>query len=69
MEFLLDSTAKNLGVPLKDVKLRKDVLLACIMRGSQTIIPDGSSVFHSGDSVVAVAPANAELYQFNDLFE
>ena len=44
------------------------VLIACIMHDTETIIPDGQSRFEKGDTVVVVAPSDAGLEQFNDIF-
>ena len=56
------------GERLMDLNIRSDVLIACIMHDTETIIPDGQSRFEAGDTVVVVAPANAELEHFNDIF-
>ena len=68
MEFLLDDSTKNCGKPLKELKLKSNVLIASIVRGTQAEIPNGESVFHSGDSVVVVTSNGAVLHQFNDIF-
>ena len=44
------------------------MLIACITHGGLTEIPNGDSVFHAGDTVVAVTNADAALLQFNDIF-
>ena len=67
-EFIVDESSRNCGVPLKDLTLRKNVLIACITHGGLTEIPNGDSVFHAGDTVVAVTNADAALLQFNDIF-
>ena len=43
-----------LGVPLKDLRLKKGVLLAAIVRNGRTIIPGGMTAVEEGDSVVVV---------------
>ena len=51
------ATAKTqgvLGVPLKDLQLKKGVLLAAIVRYGKTIIPGGLTTIEEGDSVVVV---------------
>ena len=68
VEFLLDSSAKFCGTPLKKLKLRKNVLVATIAHGTQTTIPTGDSVFQEGDTVVVVTPGRGKLQQFNDIF-
>ena len=68
MEFRVDEHTHHRGVPLKDVPLRRGVLISCISRGADTIIPDGTSSFDVGDTVVAVSTLDAPVMQLNDLF-
>lgn len=55
MEFLVTKSARNLGVPLKDLRLKSGILLAVIVRGSNIIIPEGNTCLSVGDSVIVVA--------------
>ena len=41
-------------MPLSQIRLKKDVLIASITRNGNTIIPNGNSVIREGDSVVVV---------------
>ena len=68
MEFRVDEHTHHRGVPLKDVPLRRGVLISCISRGADTIIPDGTSSFEVGDTVVSVSTLVAPVMQLNDLF-
>ena len=68
VEFLVDSTTKNCGVPLKQLKLKPNVLLASITSGTQTQIPGGDSVFTEGDTVVVVTSGRVVLQNINDIF-
>ena len=68
VEFLVDSTTKNCGKPLKDLKLKPNVLIASITHGAQTEVPNGSSVFREGDSLVVVTSGRGVLQQLNDIF-
>lgn len=68
VEFLVDDTTRNCGVPLKNLKLRANVLIAGITHGPKTEIPGGSSVFQQGDSVVVVTSGRGVLQQLNDIF-
>lgn len=36
LEFLVDADTRNCGVPLKNLRLKKGVLLVCISNGCQT---------------------------------
>lgn len=50
---LTDDTALH-GVRLMDVSLPENTLIVSVMRGGQMIIPNGRTVLHAGDQVVAV---------------
>ena len=68
VEFLADDTTKNLGVPLKDLKLRPNVLIASISHGGRVEIPHGASMLQSGDSVVVVTTGRGAIDTLNDIF-
>jgi len=68
VEFLVDDNTHNCDVPLKDIKLKDDVLLVSITRGSKTEIPGGFSTFRKGDVVVAVTSNLGSIRQLNDIF-
>ena len=68
IEFLVDKHTHNCGVPLKQLKLKSDVLVAMINRGAYTEIPSGDSYFRAGDSVVVVTSGQGTLQDLNDIF-
>jgi len=68
VEFLVDSAARNCGIPLKQLKLCANVLIAGITHGADTQIPGGDSCFHEGDTVVVVTSGRGILQSFNDIF-
>lgn len=68
VEFLVDDATRNCGVPLKEMKLKKNVLMAAITHGTRTEIPAGDSVFQKGDTVVVVTSGRGVLRSINDIF-
>ena len=68
IEFMVDKHTHNCGVPLKQLKLKSDVLVAMINRGAYTEIPSGDSYFRAGDSVVVVTSGQGTLQDLNDIF-
>ena len=68
VEFMVDPTTKNLGVPLKKMKLKPNVLLVSITHGAETVIPGGDSCFYEGDTVVVVTSGRGVLQRINDIF-
>ena len=69
MEFHVTDTTRNKGVPLKDVKIKKGVLVVGISHGYRVQIPDGDSVFDEGDLIVIVTNGEKKILQLNDIFD
>ena len=69
MEFRVTEETRCCGVPLKDLHLKKGVLIVSISRNGVTEIPNGNSSFLAGDSVVIVTNGNHIIYRINDIFE
>ena len=63
LEFAVKKMASFLGKPLKELTLKEDCLVACIIRGEEVIIPDGASHIEMGDGVIVVTTHK----NFNDL--
>ena len=68
-EFRIDKTSKYCKVPLKNLHLKKNVLIACINHGVELVIPNGESYYEQGDTVVIVTSRQNIVSQFNDIFE
>ena len=68
VEFLVDESTKNCGIPLKQMKLKPNVLLASIIHGTRTEIPGGDSTFVQGDTIVVVTSGRGVLRSINDIF-
>ncbi len=68
MEFTVNKTTRHLGTPLKDLPLKKGILVAVIIHQGRTIIPEGSSTLELGDTVILVASGRAIL-DINDIFD
>ena len=69
LEFLVDEHTRNCGKPLKEFKLKPNILLVSISHGANTEIPNGDSVFQKGDIVVVVDSNSREIIrQLNDIF-
>lgn len=57
LEFKVGEDAKCIGKPLKQLKLKKNILVAGIIRGSKCLIPDGNTEILAGDHAVIVTAA------------
>lgn len=68
IEFIVRRQEDYIDVPLKDLNLRKDVLIVSIVRGNQLIVPRGDDMLKMSDSVIVVT-TNKGLSDLNDIFE
>lgn len=55
MEFIARAADPYIGIPLKDLQIRRNTLVAVIVRGSKVIVPFGSDHIEDGDRVVIMA--------------
>ena len=69
LEFRVDADVKHLRVPLKNVPMKKGVLVFSISHNGVTVIPDGNSCFEAGDTVCIVTNNSATMQSMNDIFE
>ena len=68
MEFLVDDHTLFCETPLKEIKLKPNVLLVSIAHGGINEIPNGDSRFRKGDVVVVVTNSSESIRQLNDIF-
>lgn len=54
LEFLLDKKSPLIGSKLAEMKIKKNVLIAGIVREGKLIIPGGQDAFQVGDTVIVV---------------
>ena len=66
LEFSVNEKAKYVDVPLKNLKTKNDVLIACIVRQRKTIIPDGNTEIKMGDTVIIVTK-NVKFSDLSDM--
>ena len=69
LEFVVDANTKHIGEPLRNIRLKRNILIACISHGSKTEIPNGDSTYEAGNSMIIVAKGGMTLLQLNDIFE
>ena len=69
LEFLASSENRNLlNIPLKDLKTKKHILIACLVRNGKAIIPGGADSIQAGD-VVLVVTAQRRINDLGDIME
>ena len=54
-EFIVRENSPIIGTPICKLKFKKDVLVASITRGKETIVPRGNDTIEAGDFVVIVS--------------
>lgn len=55
LEFSVSPDFKGIKTPLKELSLKKGILIAGIIRGRRSMIPSGDDAINSGDHVVVIA--------------
>lgn len=68
MEFLVRGGTENLGVPIKDLRIKKGVLIGVIVRRGRIIIPSGGDHIEEGDSLILVCK-DVSISGVNDIFD
>ena len=68
VEFKISSDSRCIGTPLKDLRIKKDMIIAAIIRGSKAEIPNGNSVIEAGDHVIVITAAG-RLKEFDSIVE
>ena len=67
LEFLANTKLDVYDKPLKELKIKRNCLIACIIRDNQVMIPDGNSTITKGDTVVVVT-THKNFDDFSDIF-
>ena len=68
MEFSAKKQEKFFNTPLKQLKLKDNCLIACIIRQNDVIIPNGDAQIQLGDNVVVVT-THKNFDDLTDVFE
>ena len=65
LEFNVQSDFKGQHIALKDIKLKKDVLIAGIIRKRKAFVPTGDDEIIAGDKIIVIA--KSDVHRMNDL--
>ena len=55
LEFIVSGESKLIDIPIKDLRLKKNILIAGILRGRTPIIPSGDDHILEGDKVIIIS--------------
>ncbi len=67
LEFIVREEADYVGVPLKDLPIRENILVAAIVRNGMAIIPGGFDEIRKGDSVVVITEGITTIDELDDI--
>lgn len=68
LEFDVTASCLRLGVMLKDIYLKPNILLACINHFGKVIVPGGNDTLEEGDTVIVISSADRVILDLNDIF-
>ena len=67
IEFSMrEGSFQKFGIPLKDIPLKPNILIACIKRQNTVILPNGNTTIELGDRVIIVT-TNEGLTKMDDI--
>ena len=66
IEFRVGENAACVGRPLRELKLKPNTLIAAVIRGSKSILPDGGTVIQPEDHAIVVSAAG-KLKSLDDI--
>lgn len=69
LEFSVGEDFPYRNIPLRDMRIRKGILLAGVLRGRATIIPTGEDGIEAGDRVIVLASSGIQLKTLSDIVE
>ena len=61
VEVEIPGNAPSAGKKLWEIELPKEVIIGCVLRGDQTLIPRGDTRIHEGDTLVVISGNGQEL--------
>jgi trk system potassium uptake protein TrkA len=66
LEFSVGQDFEYINIPLKEMTIKKNILVAGIIRGRVPDIPSGDDIIQPGDKVVVIA-SNTRLQNLSDM--
>ena len=68
LEFRVQERSALVGIPLKELQLKENLLIACINRRGNIITPGGQDTIEMGDTVVVVT-TNQGFHDLKDILK
>lgn len=54
IEFRITQQSEITNIPLKDLKMKNNMLVAVILKGNKIVVPDGNSTLEVGDTMILI---------------
>ena len=69
LEFIVKDNVENVtDIPLKKLRSRSGILIACIVHRDKVIIPSGDDIISKGDTVIVVT-SGCKLNSIKDIID
>ena len=68
LEFNVTAACSGVGKTLREIRLKPNILIACINRMGRIIVPSGDDVLQAGDTVVVITGTDRVILDLNDIF-
>ena len=68
LEFNIRDNSPISDIPIEKLKLKKDILIACINRRGEIITPRGQDIIKSGDTVIIITTQSG-LKDISDILD
>lgn len=69
IEFEVKKDFAGIGQKLKEIKLKKDIVIAFIIRDNKVIMPNGETTFEENDRVIVIASAEKNIGNLMEIIE
>ena len=67
--FIANESTRFLNIPIKDLNLKKELVIACILHRNTVMIPHGNESILIGDKVMIVTKTHHIIRDLNDILE
>lgn len=68
VEFLAVKGTRHLNEPLRDVPIRPNTLVVCIIRNGTTVFPNGDDCIKLGDAVIVAVSSDQQVTELDDIY-
>lgn len=66
LEFSVQEDFKYINIPIKEMNLKSNILIAGIIKGRTPVIPSGDDVINANDKVIVLA-SETRLQNLSDI--